>query len=442
MWQWACDTGPFATLWYVLSVGSLGVDMGEVNLRTFVITFLGCSRANVEVRVTSDRPELGRMSAPSTTVEETRLSTPSTAATAAKRSRESADPEHAFKTPRTALAGSSGSSAAAIGGLLAQLRANILALKAVDPSHIDEAQLMTAKTAQYLLGSFINGVEAQQEAIRNPPPVETPLNFDDMVHTLSFLDCESLAAASVVSRHWRRAAPEAVKFRLNHVSGAYSCFAFRFGQPPPTAQLLAQVERGFEETPALIQQLSLSQTRSEFIQTRDELKGVQKHVLRLHSNLLWEKVREAGLDASENKDAFQQRERLFDILAHAQLPEDELAPHAACVVDALRTSGATINSATNIYCLHMMSHMPAAVIEKHIDAVMLLMNKKKDNDHDPIFKIVQIFCLKAIAKLAPETLASLNLKAQIAATPLANSDLRSERERVANLLKTFPLTKS
>ena len=164
-----------------------------------------------------------------------------TVATAAKRSRESAAPEHAFKTPRTTVAGSSGSSAAAIEGLLAQLRANILALKATDPSCIDEAQLMSARAARHLLGSFINGVEAQQEAIRNPPPAETPLNFDDMVHTLSFLDCKSLAAAAAVSRHWRRAAPETAKFRLNHLSGAQSCFAFPSHQPP-TAQLLAQVE--------------------------------------------------------------------------------------------------------------------------------------------------------------------------------------------------------
>ena len=212
-----------------------------------------------------------RMSAPSTAVEETRLGTPSTAATAAKRSRE-ADTEHVFsKTPRTALAGSSGSSAAAIeetpdtavagssasgspaaaidgllaqlilalkannpshidegqlesaqaahcllgsliaascssaaalSGLLAQIRPIILAFKATDPSHIDEAQLASAKEAKYLLGSvesFIDGVEAQREAIRNPPPAETPLNFELMVHTLSFLDCKSLAFATAVS---------------------------------------------------------------------------------------------------------------------------------------------------------------------------------------------------------------------------------------------------
>ena len=86
----------------------------------------------------------------STAVKETRLGTPSTAATAAKRSREP-DLEQVFKTPRTTLGGSSRSSAAAIeetpdtavasssasaaatDGLLAELRANILALKATDP---------------------------------------------------------------------------------------------------------------------------------------------------------------------------------------------------------------------------------------------------------------------------------------------------------------------
>ena len=143
-----------------------------------------------------------RMSA---AVEETRLGTPSTAATATKRSRE-ADLEQVFKTPRTgcsdssaaaieetpdtAVASAYGSSAAALSGILAQLGTQlgpiIRALKATDPSHIDEGQLASAKEAKYLLGSFesmfesiIDGVEAQREAIRNPPPAETPLNFDN-----------------------------------------------------------------------------------------------------------------------------------------------------------------------------------------------------------------------------------------------------------------------
>ena len=359
-----------------------------------------------------------------------------TVATAAKRSRESAAPEHAFKTPRTTVAGSSGSSAAAIKGLLAQLRANILALKATDPSYIDEAQLMSAKAARHLLGSFINGVEAQQEAIRNPPPAETPLNFDDMVHTLSFLDCKSLAFATAVSRHWRRAAPEAVKSRLNYLSGAYSCYGSLLGEPP-TAQLLAQVERDFKETPALIQRLSLSQTDLEFQKTSDELKGVQTHVRRLHSNLLWEKVREIGQDASENKHAFEQRDQLFSILTYAQLPEDEVAPHAACVVDALRTFGARTD-VFSVYCtgaVKLMSHMPAAVIEKHIGSVMLLLNRK---EQDGYYNVFQYRCLNVITKLSPEKLASLNLKPRIAAISLAKSNLPSERELVAKLLKTIP----
>ena len=167
-----------------------------------------------------------RMSA---AVEETHPGTPSehSGVSSKKRSRE-AVLEQVLKAPRTALGGSSRSSAAAteetpvtavvgsfvsgssasgssasgssasgpsaaatdaLNGLLAELWANIRALCATNPSHIDEAQLSSAHTAKYLLGGFIAGVEAQQEAIRNPPPAETPLLFDDMVHTLSFLDC-------------------------------------------------------------------------------------------------------------------------------------------------------------------------------------------------------------------------------------------------------------
>ena len=339
------------------------------------------------------------------------------------------------------MLGSSNSSAAAIDGLLAQLRANILALKATEPSHFDKAQLESAKVASYLLTRFMAGVESQQEAIRNPPPAETPLNFDDMVHTLSFLDCKSLAAAAVVSRHWCRAAPEAVKFRLNHLSGTYCGFEF-FGNDwelrSPTAQLLAQVEREFKEAPALIQQLNLSKTSSELERTKDDLLEVDTHVMRLHSNLIWEKVRQVGWDASETKDAFRLREKLFNILRHARLPVDELAPHASCVVDALRPSGDASASEIPRYCLNamgIMNHMPAAVIEKHIDSLMLLLKEAGDEDGD---FFIQSDALEVIAKLAPETLALLNLKAQIAAAPLAKSQRRSEREQVVKLLKSIP----
>ena len=46
--------------------------------------------------------------------------------------------------------------------------------------------------------------------------------------------------------------------------------------------------------------------------------------------------------------------------------------------------------------------------------------------------------MSVIAKLSPEKLASLNLKSQIAAISLAKSNIRSEREQVAKLLKTIP----
>ena len=160
-------------------------------------------------------------------------------------------------------------------------------------------------------------------------------------------------------------------------------------------------------------------------------------MLRLHSNLLWEKVREAGRDEPESKDSLRQRERLFSILRGVRLPEDELAPHAACVVDYLRTFGQA-RTLSPVFCLDaliMMSHMPAAVIEKHIDSVMFWVIAEPEEDGD---FFVQPTALQVIAKLAPKTLASLNLKAQIAAAPLAESKLRSEREQVAKLLKSIP----
>ena len=414
-----------------------------------------------------------RMSA---AVEETHPGTPSehSGVSSKKRSRE-AVLEQVLKAPRTALGGSSRSSAAAteetpvtavvgssasgssasgssasgssasgpsaaatdaLNGLLAELWANIRALCATNPSHIDEAQLSSAHTAKYLLGGFIAGVEAQQEAIRNPPPAETPLLFDDMVHTLSFLDCKSLSIAPAVSRHWRRAAPEAVMFRLNHLSGAYSCYGSMLGEP--TAQLLAQAEREFNETPALIQRFSLSQTDPEVQQTSGDLKRVQTHVLRLHSNLLWEKVREAGEDESGSKEVLMYRYRLFAFLSAAELPEDNVAPHAACVVNMLQTFGEARTKLSPIYCLDalaLMSRMPVAVIEKHIGSAMLLLNKNEEDAH---CELVRIFCLKVITKLSPEKLASLNLKPRIAAILHAKLLSRSEREHLTKLLRTIP----
>ena len=404
-----------------------------------------------------------RMSA---AVEETHPGTPSehSGVSSKKRSRE-AVLEQVLKAPRTALGGSSRSSAAAteetpvtavvgssasgssvsgpsaaatdaLNGLLAELWANIRALCATNPSHIDEAQLSSAHTAKYLLGGFIAGVEAQQEAIRNPPPAETPLLFDDMVHTLSFLDCKSLSIAPAVSRHWRRAAPEAVMFRLNHLSGAYSCYGSMLGEP--TAQLLAQAEREFNETPALIQRFSLSQTDPEVQQTSGDLKRVQTHVLRLHSNLLWEKVREAGEDESGSKEVLMYRYRLFAFLSAAELPEDNVAPHAACVVNMLQTFGEARTKLSPIYCLDalaLMSRMPVVVIEKHIGSAMLLLNKNEEDAH---CELVRIFCLKVITKLSPEKLASLNLKPRIAAILHAKLLSRSEREHLTKLLRTIP----
>ena len=188
--------------------------------------------------------------------------------------------------------------------------------------------------------------------------------------------------------------------------------------------------------PALIQRLSVSQTYAESEPFSAELRGVATIVLRLHSDLLWEKVREAGRDASESKVSYEQRKRLFTILRYADLPEDELAPHAACVVDALQTFGARtdLDSTYCVSALGLMSRMPPAVIEEHIGSVMLVLNL------EDVHYLHQKCCLDVIEKLTPEKLASLNLKPQIqiAAISLAKSNIRSQREQVAKLLKTIP----
>ena len=73
---------------------------------------------------------------------------------------------------------------AAQGGIkatIAQLQANVSTLKAVNPQLMDKDDLDAVYMAVVELQQVSDAVQAQQEALRNPPPEETPLLFDDLV---------------------------------------------------------------------------------------------------------------------------------------------------------------------------------------------------------------------------------------------------------------------
>ena len=74
--------------------------------------------------------------------------------------------------------------AAQAGGIkatIAQLQANVSTLKAVNPQLMDKDDLDAVYMAVVELQQVSDAVQAQQEALRNPPPEETPLLFDDLV---------------------------------------------------------------------------------------------------------------------------------------------------------------------------------------------------------------------------------------------------------------------
>ena len=71
--------------------------------------------------------------------------------------------------------------AGGIKAMIAQLQANVSTLKAVNPQLMDKDDLDAVYMAVVELQQVSDAVQAQQEALRNPPPEETPLLFDDLV---------------------------------------------------------------------------------------------------------------------------------------------------------------------------------------------------------------------------------------------------------------------
>ena len=80
--------------------------------------------------------------------------------------------------------------------------------------------------------------------------------------------------------------------------------------------------------------------------------------------------------------------------------------------------------------MSLIRRMPAAVIEKRVSTVMWWLTNGAEGDaHD---------ALEGLASLSPETLASLNVNAAIAAAPLANSKNRDIRNQLSRLVRSIP----
>ena len=303
------------------------------------------------------------------------------------------------------------SSESNVKGLLAQLKASISALKAVDPQQFDEEELELAREAQGELEKVIRATDAQLEAIRNPPPEETPMAFDDLVLALGFVPTRDLAAAAQTSRHFRNAVKTEVWNRLDNLSGSFSHFDKKFrdivGVP-----FLARMEREYERVPQIIATIGPNLSDRDFTKAATELSEMHTEIVYLHNELLWEKLNgrlsarpdTSGSDSEEEDDDEEEtrrRDRLFKLLSDAKIPEDELAEHADMVVAELEENRHRGRYQTvGIYQTDLMSQMPPSVIEQHIPLLIKVMTE----DDDFAYQV-----LHAIGKLPNDTLKSLNL---------------------------------
>ena len=326
---------------------------------------------------------------------------------------------------------SSSATPAATGGIkamIAQLQASVSALKTVNPQLLDKDDLDAVYKAVVELDKVSDEVQAQQEAVRNPPPEETPLIFDDLVHTLGFLTSEDLGSAAQVSRHFSRAVLPAVRYRLDCFGGITSSFELGYkhtlGVP-----LLARVEYEFKRLPTVLAQIKSGEAGTEVTEALDELTDMDPNVLYLHADQLWEKLAELK-DEVDNHS----RGELLSCLCEANIPEDQLADRVGDLIYELtRGDECPTRAYTGLLALRLTKRMPVSVLEKHVDTLVSWLM------HDSGFIACQ--ALEALERMGIEKLASLQLKAKIASAPVATSSKRqdrSARDQFLSLLAQLP----
>eukprot|EP00964_Phaeocystis_antarctica_P094393 scaffold61144_cov61-Phaeocystis_antarctica.AAC.1 len=296
--------------------------------------------------------------------------------------------------------------------LMAQLTATVSALKRVSPLLFNENDLGTLCEAHEELGKVNDAVESQQEAVRNPPPEETPLIFDDLVHTLGFLSTKELASAALVSRHFRRSVEAVVRHRLNHLGGHFSHFELRYDYTP-SVPLLARVE-----------QWSEMEVKDAKVAVED-LKETHENVAFLYTDQLWAKLD----DLRKNAKGESLRGELLSRLHRAMITEDELAKHVAYPMFELDRR-VNCGKVCACHALFLMQGMPPSTIETHLDTLVWWMMLDSS--------IIASTALEVIQRLSFAKLASLKLKDTIASAPMATSKHRFEREKIAKLLARIP----
>ena len=334
-------------------------------------------------------------------------------------------------TPSTEIAGDRVlcSARGSIKAMVAQLQTSVSALK--NPQLFTEEDFGALCVAQEELSDMIEAVRLQQEAVLNPPPEETPLIFDDLVHTLSFLTAKDLGSAVQVSRHFRRAAEPAVRHGLDHFGGLYSCFEDRYhhiiGVP-----LLARIEHEFERLPEVLAKITCG-LDEDLLVPRDlmeELEDMDHNVIFIHMDKLWEKLDELK-DGEEGAMGGDLRGDLLSLLDGAGIPEKFLAEYVKYPMYELNMRENC--GRAGLHSLRLMGRMPGTTIEKHVDTLMWWLTSDK-------YYCAEL-ALEAVERIGLEKLSLLKLKAKIATAPTATSSkhaARSARDKFIRLLEQLP----
>ena len=323
-----------------------------------------------------------------------------------------------------------------IDAILSTLQTSIRALRAIDPSTFDTEQYERANKHSEDLGDAVELIYVQRMAVANPPPEETPVPFDHLVQVLSHLGAEDLARAAQVSRHFKRAVPEAVRHCLDNIvrlDQPEGHFEMHFSDTY-TPELLKRVLDEDKIVPGLLDQITTTQSRSDFDAMMRQLEEIHSEVIYLHNPAVWDKLDVVqGLLMSIPEDDYYwyvgRRTDVLTLLDRANIPEEELGDRVDALVAALEDN--------EVPALSLIGQMPAAAIHKHRHT---LVSKLNQENMDPINAMFARYALQALRKLPPATLVLL---AKVKIERLSklkgfNDHVRELRELALEVLKGLP----
>ena len=330
----------------------------------------------------------------------------------------------ASKAQCTEAASSSGGGGGGggVSALLAQLKTTVAALKAAGLRTFDAAQLKAVSSAGLELLCDSNDEEKRREdERRRPVGEETPLPFDLLVHTLIYLPAKDIAAAAQVSRHFNRAVPAVVEHRLSHLKGFFSRFPLQ-GNDTYCAEVLQRGEDAFALATKLIKTITPTMSGKEFDKVVAELDAMDNHTIHMVHEDLWPKADELQGNRRGN---------LLQVLQLARLPQDELVKHLDSILSSLYDHE---NKGSALSALYLMQQMPPFAIEPHLPELMWWATS-----HEQKRMGLASAALCTLACLPAETLRLAKVEAEVAASPLAISESRLHREKVAKFLKSVRL---